>query len=60
MATKIQASTLINRAVYQTDRNSLDQARKQIRHLRQEMEDDFVKQSKAEMKRMCEQADSVT
>ncbi|ENU5836507.1 hypothetical protein ACFH54_003686 [Klebsiella pneumoniae] len=58
MATKIQAATLINTVRYQTDRNSLNQARKQMRQLRQQMENDSVKQSKAEIKRMREQADA--
>ncbi|HDK7017165.1 TPA: hypothetical protein M4161_004483 [Klebsiella pneumoniae] len=58
MATKIQAATLINTVRYQTDRNSLNQARKQMRQLRQQMENDSVKQSKAEIKRMREKADA--
>ncbi|HBS9221233.1 TPA: hypothetical protein MAX08_003893 [Klebsiella pneumoniae] len=58
MATKIQAATLINVVRYQTDRNSLNKVRKQMRQLRQQMENDSVKQSKAEIKRMREQADA--
>ncbi|HHL6875054.1 TPA: hypothetical protein ACQ8JS_003105 [Klebsiella pneumoniae] len=58
MATKIIASELINVVRYQTDRNSLNKVRKQMRQLRQQMENDSVKQSKAEIKRMREQADA--
>lgn len=58
MATKIQAATLINTVRYQIDRNSLNRVRKQMRQLRQQMENDSVKQSKAEIKRMREQADA--
>jgi len=58
MATKIQAATLINTVRYQTDRNSLNQARKQMKQLRQQIEDDSVKQSKAAIKAMRQQADA--
>lgn len=58
MATNIIASNLINVVRYKTDRNSLNQARKQMRALKKEFESDAVKQSKAEIKRMREQADA--
>jgi len=58
MATKIQAATLINTLRYQTDRNSLNQARKQMRQLRQQMENDSIKESKAAVRRMREAADA--
>ena len=58
MATKIQAASLINTIFYQTNRSSLNQARKQMRQLRQQMENDSVKSAKAEAKRIKEQADA--
>lgn len=58
MATNIIASNLINVVRYKTDRNSLNQARKQMRALKKEFETDAVKQSKAEIKRMREAADA--
>lgn len=58
MATKIVASELINIVRYQTDRNSLNQARKKMRALKKEFETDAVKQSKAEVKRIREAADA--
>ena len=58
MATKIVASELINIVRYQTDRNSLNQARKKMRALKKEFESDAVKQSKAEVKRIREAADA--
>lgn len=58
MATKIIASELINLVRYQTDRNSLNQARKKMRALKKEFESDAVKQSKAEVKRIREAADA--
>ncbi|MDI6635365.1 hypothetical protein [Pantoea dispersa] len=58
MATTIEAARLINRVVYQTDRNSLNQARKKMRALKKEFESDAVKQSKAEVKRIREAADA--
>ena len=58
MANTIVASNLLNIARYKTDRNSLNQARKQMRALKKEFESDAVKQSKAEIKRMREQADA--
>ncbi|MBZ7458997.1 hypothetical protein FMJ29_08450 [Klebsiella michiganensis] len=58
MANTIVASNLLNIVRYKTDRNSLNQARKQMRALKKEFESDAVKQSKAEIKRMREQADA--
>lgn len=58
MANTIIASNLLNIVRYKTDRNSLNQARKQMRALKKEFESDAVKQSKAEIKRMREQADA--